>query len=366
MVTTINLNDSPYVIFFEEMYIWIRNLSGGDVYIYDKGGVNKVSVQDGEAARFSSSMFNHDYIIAGGSGDIEVLQTNIPQCPWRTIGSSGGGGGGSAVLITKTVTANGAYSAFDDGADGYSRVTVNVPAEVPDEIKDTIEGITGNRPETLEEVIAAIEGLGNNVPDEIKDTLEDLTGNRPETLEEVIAAIDDVQYVNVPDVDPDDPTHIADGGAISVENYDNLNTCLGNMETNFTGEEKIIIPNLLTIRTWLKDFTGNPQFQKEVAAEVTLSGVGSGSQNPLDTRILLGSAHYIRVGKVELYTVHNTLDKYTLRCYITFNGSFVVNGMGTKTTWLASSIEMSVPFSAMAREDLDALIRDSRYVIIQE
>ena len=39
-----------------------------------------------------------------------------------------GGGGGSAVLITKTVLANGVYNASDDGADGYSRVTVNVPA----------------------------------------------------------------------------------------------------------------------------------------------------------------------------------------------------------------------------------------------
>ena len=32
----------------------------------------------------------------------------------------------SATLITKTITANGTYSATDDGADGYSEVTVNV------------------------------------------------------------------------------------------------------------------------------------------------------------------------------------------------------------------------------------------------
>ena len=34
----------------------------------------------------------------------------------------------SATLITKTITANGTYSAEDDDADGYSSVTVNVPS----------------------------------------------------------------------------------------------------------------------------------------------------------------------------------------------------------------------------------------------
>lgn len=38
----------------------------------------------------------------------------------------GGGGSGSAVLIPKTITANGVYSASSDSADGYNEVTVNV------------------------------------------------------------------------------------------------------------------------------------------------------------------------------------------------------------------------------------------------
>lgn len=37
------------------------------------------------------------------------------------------GGNAPAVLIEKTVTANGTYSAEDDSADGYSKVTANVP-----------------------------------------------------------------------------------------------------------------------------------------------------------------------------------------------------------------------------------------------
>lgn len=38
---------------------------------------------------------------------------------------------GEAVLTTKTITANGTYSAQDDSADGYSSVTVNVPTPTP-------------------------------------------------------------------------------------------------------------------------------------------------------------------------------------------------------------------------------------------
>lgn len=37
--------------------------------------------------------------------------------------------GGSTTLITKTITQNGAYNAYDDNADGYSQVTVNVQGD---------------------------------------------------------------------------------------------------------------------------------------------------------------------------------------------------------------------------------------------
>lgn len=40
---------------------------------------------------------------------------------------TGSGSGGTSVLIEKSVTANGTYSAADDNADGYSAVTVAVP-----------------------------------------------------------------------------------------------------------------------------------------------------------------------------------------------------------------------------------------------
>lgn len=39
--------------------------------------------------------------------------------------------GSAATLITKNITSNGTYNASSDNADGYSSVTVNVPAPVP-------------------------------------------------------------------------------------------------------------------------------------------------------------------------------------------------------------------------------------------
>lgn len=44
---------------------------------------------------------------------------------WNLAAS--GGGGGSATLIEKSITENGEYNASDDNADGYSKVTVDVP-----------------------------------------------------------------------------------------------------------------------------------------------------------------------------------------------------------------------------------------------
>lgn len=43
------------------------------------------------------------------------------------LGKKAGGGGGEAVLINKSVTANGTYNASADSADGYKKVEVDVP-----------------------------------------------------------------------------------------------------------------------------------------------------------------------------------------------------------------------------------------------
>ena len=57
------------------------------------------------------------YLAVQGSGTHTLKVDKI-------ISYSGGGGG--STLIEKAITANGAYNASDDSADGYSKVTVNV------------------------------------------------------------------------------------------------------------------------------------------------------------------------------------------------------------------------------------------------
>lgn len=60
-------------------------------------------------------------------------------------------GGGGGTLIEKTITANGIYNASDDGADGYSQVTVEVSPPVGQTV-GILSGVTGSATGTLEEV----------------------------------------------------------------------------------------------------------------------------------------------------------------------------------------------------------------------
>lgn len=52
------------------------------------------------------------------------------------------GGGSTPTLITKSIIANGTYSAEDDSADGYSEVTVNVPSGASNVVTGTFKGTT--------------------------------------------------------------------------------------------------------------------------------------------------------------------------------------------------------------------------------
>ena len=71
---------------------------------------------------FGILYYNGECTLAVGSGDALTIKVEKLEL------TGSGGGGGSATLITKSITANGTYSAEDDDADGYSSVTVNVPS----------------------------------------------------------------------------------------------------------------------------------------------------------------------------------------------------------------------------------------------
>lgn len=74
---------------------------------------------------------------------------------------------GTAILVTKTVTENKTYKASDDGASGYSSVTVNVAAPTPEtfEVEFIIDSVTGglSATKTYAQTLTAIQN--NNIID---------------------------------------------------------------------------------------------------------------------------------------------------------------------------------------------------------
>lgn len=62
------------------------------------------------------------------SEDLTITKTDELTETVKTIVTNFDNPGGGAVLGTKTITENGTYTAADDELDGYSSVTVNVPA----------------------------------------------------------------------------------------------------------------------------------------------------------------------------------------------------------------------------------------------
>ena len=82
--------------------------------------------------------YKYNYIQPGDSITFECTNNdeilyyyNISKNPFSGISVTVvPNGGGSSVLIDKTITANGVYSATDDDADGYSTVTIDVPSTI--------------------------------------------------------------------------------------------------------------------------------------------------------------------------------------------------------------------------------------------
>ena len=113
------------------------DLVEGDYYLVTVNGTERVQT----AVRNNHVLYLADITDAWWDGNRMVIMASgdIYFCPWAAgtytvkvehleLDGSGGGGGSSATLITKTITANGTYSAEDDDADGYASVTVNVPS----------------------------------------------------------------------------------------------------------------------------------------------------------------------------------------------------------------------------------------------
>ena len=145
------------------------DLAEGDYYLVTVNGTERVQT----AVRNNYVLYLADITDAwwGGNRMVIMASGDIYFCPW----SAGtytvkvehleldGSGGSSATLITKTITANGTYSAEDDDADGYSSVTVNVSGGVTPTGTKTVS-ITQNGTTTEDVTQYADVQISVNVP----------------------------------------------------------------------------------------------------------------------------------------------------------------------------------------------------------
>ena len=97
-------------------------------------------------------------------------------------------GGSRPIIVPKTLTANGTYSAGTDNADGYSPVTVNVPERVPVVTYQVEQGIDGFNPVTVNVPIPTINSL---------NVTENGTYTAPsgEAYDEVVVNVPQVKYI---------------------------------------------------------------------------------------------------------------------------------------------------------------------------
>lgn len=109
-----------------------EGLVEGDYYLVTVNGVVRAQT----AVRNNYVLYLADITDAWWNGDRTVLMASgdLYFCPWaagtytvKVEHLELNSGGGGSTLIEKTITANGTYNASDDSADGYSKVTVDVP-----------------------------------------------------------------------------------------------------------------------------------------------------------------------------------------------------------------------------------------------
>lgn len=172
---------------------------------------------------------------------------DIPLAGELGIVTQTGGGGAPAVLVEKSVSANGVYNASADSADGYSKVTVNVPASAVD---------TGTKSISITE---------NGT------TSEDVTGYASASI-----------TVNVPNTyTSSDEGKVVDGGALvgqtslSVTENDTYDTTTVNEVTVNVSGGGATLPLLITNEdiTILEDMTTTSTGNTQIFANAYLPGI---------------------------------------------------------------------------------------------
>lgn len=102
------------------------------------------SIANGENPQISPITREEQYLsfIAGSGNSIPIHPITREEIYLDKIARQGisGGGGSNAILVQKTITENGEYPAVNDGADGYSKVVVNVASGGGDSLEGYFDG----------------------------------------------------------------------------------------------------------------------------------------------------------------------------------------------------------------------------------
>ena len=106
-------------------YIWIKNIGDADCYVSNHsdiiaGDTDVAYLPAGDAVMIQA---NTDTVYVLGTTTVEAHAQGYADSPFLDIYSEGGA---EPVLISKSITANGTYTASSDNVDGYSSVEVNV------------------------------------------------------------------------------------------------------------------------------------------------------------------------------------------------------------------------------------------------
>lgn len=105
-VKTINLTGGEMEVDFEQkfVYFWVRNMGSSVAYASIEAGVEPetdgaITIDAKASAKLStanSSMVSRLYL--KGNVKVQVIGSNLPDCPFFQYGSDGGGGGGGGTI----------------------------------------------------------------------------------------------------------------------------------------------------------------------------------------------------------------------------------------------------------------------------
>lgn len=198
---------------------------------------------------------------------------------------SGGGGGGEAVLIDKTISANGTYRAVNDNADGYKKVTVNVSPKLQSiEVEVTSNGVTTVYPDSGKDGLSSVE-ITTDVSPVLQSKSVTISANGSQTVspdagKDGLSSVTITTAVNPPLMS--DEITVTSNGSTTVmppSGAYGLSAVLVNTEvpnTYSAGDEGKVVSGGALVAQTSDTFTANGTYDTTTKNSVTVNVSGGG------------------------------------------------------------------------------------------